>query len=202
MPDLRSLVLLLGAVVLGACGGSNSPSSSTSTTTPPTTALTSQPATSSVAPAGPFTSAIYKYAVSSKAWTGSPASSAWDGTGSPGDGDPTVDILDGPEGQRAFVYGKPTTSTLPRVVARSRAVGAKIRPDCVKPEATRTTTIDGEPAIVDEIHCPAKTGVFALNAFVIHDGREYVIFTYDQPGDEAGMRAWFGDLLAQLNLGT
>lgn len=196
MPDLRSLVLLLGAVALTACGGS-SPSDSKAST--PTTATTSA-STSSSAPAGPFTSTVYGYAVRSPAWSGTSASAAWDGTGSPGDGDPVVDTLVGPEGQRAFVYGEPTTATLAKFVAKGRAMGAKVRPDCAKPEATRATTIDREPAIMDEVHCPAKTGVFALTAAVVHNGRAYVFFTYEQPGNEAAMRAWFGDLLQRVDL--
>ena len=133
---------------------------------------------------------------------GTSASAAWDGTGSPGDGDPTVDTLVGPEGQRAFAYGKQSKATLQKFVSTARATGAQVRPDCAKPEATRATTIDHEPAIVDEIHCPAETGVFALSAFVVHGGRVYVIFTYDQPGDEVGMRAWFGDLIQKIDLRT
>jgi hypothetical protein len=36
---------------------------------------------------------------------------AWDGTGSPGDGNPTVDSLSGPEYQRAFGFAGPTIFT-------------------------------------------------------------------------------------------
>ena len=192
MPDLRPLVLLMCAAVLAACGGTSSPSAAPST---PTSSAPSSP-TSSAAPTGPFASTLYGYAVRSHAWSGTSATATWDGTGAPGDGDPTVDTLVGPEGQRAFVYGAPSRATLKKFVARSRAVGAKARPECAKPEATRATAIDREPAIVDEVHC----GVFALAAFVVHHGRAYVFFTYDQPGNEAGMRAWFGDLLAKVDL--
>jgi hypothetical protein len=198
MAVLRRLALVLGAIALSACSGSGSTSPQPST---PTTPTTSAPA-SSAASAGPFTSTLYDYTVTSRAWSGTSASAAWDGTGSPGDGDPTVDTLVGPEGQRAFAYGEKSKATLAKFVARARAMGAKVRPDCAKPEATRAATIDHEPAIVDEVHCPAKTGVFALTASVVHGGRVYVIFTYDQPGDEVGMRAWFGELLKKIDLST
>ncbi len=188
MPGLRALVLMFAAVAVTACGGTDSPSDSPS------------PASISSATAGVFNSKFYHYTLNSPDWTGYSATTAWDGTGSPGDGDPWVDTLAQSQGQRVFAYGEPTSTTLERFVAKSRAVGARARPDCAKPEATRATTIDHEPAIVDEIHCPAKTGVFALSAYVVHDGRVYVIFTYDQPGDEAGMRAWFGDLLKKIDL--
>jgi hypothetical protein len=47
---------------------------------------------------------------------------------------------------------------------------------------------------------PAEDGVFALTAFVIHAGRVQVFFTYEQPGNEAAMRAWFGSLLENVSL--
>jgi len=65
-----------------------------------------------------------------------------------------------------------------------------------KPEKTERTTVSGEPAIIDELHC----GVFALSADLIHDGQVYVFFTYEQPGDEAAMRVWFRSLLKTVSL--
>ena len=120
---------------------------------------------------------------------------AWDGTGSPGDGDPTVDSLSGPELQRAFAYAGPTNDTLKEFVAKGRKANAQLRGCPSKPEKTETTTIDGEPAIIDELHC----GVFALSANTIHDGQVYVFFTYDQPGKEAEMRDWFSALVSAVS---
>ena len=136
---------------------------------------------------------LYGYSVDS--WTGTSAQMAWDGTGSPGDGDPTVDILSGPELQRAFAYAGPTNDTLKEFVANGRRANAQLRGCPAKPEKTETTTIDGEPAIIDELHC----GVFALSANTIHDGQVYVFFTYDQPGKEAEMRDWFRSLVKAVS---
>ena len=147
-------------------------------------------------PSEPFVSDLYGYSVDS--WTGESAKTAWDGTGSPGDGDPTVDSLSGPKSQRAFGFAGPTKATLKRIVAKARRTNAQLRGCPSKPEKTESTTIDGEPAIIDELHC----GVFALSATAIHDGHVYVFFTYDQPGKEAAMRAWFRSLVKDVSFGA
>jgi hypothetical protein len=178
------LALYTAAVgVLAACGGNDATGSTTtsSAAAPTTTAQQS------------FVSDLYGYSVDS--WTGTSAQTAWNGTGSPGDGDPTVDILSGPELQRAFAYAGPTDATLKRIVAKGRKTNAQLRGCPAKPEKAEATTIDGEPAIIDELHC----GVFALSANTIHDGQVYVFFTYDQPGKEAEMRAWFRSLVKAVS---
>ena len=198
MPALRLPALLLLSVVLAGCGGSDS-TATPSTTDPTTSTDVATPATPSPSAGQKFVSSLYGYAFKAHGWTGTMASAAWDGTGSPGDGDPVVDILVGPDAQRAFVYGEPTKATLEDSAAASRAANAKVHPCPVNPETTRSVTIDREPAILDQMHCPAKDGVFTLTAFVIHAGRAYVFFTYQQPGDEAAMRVWFGSLLKAVS---
>ncbi len=180
------LALYTAAVgVLAACGGNDSTgSTTTSSAAPPPTTTTTQQS---------FVSDLYGYSVES--WTGTSAQTAWDGTGSPGDGDPTVDTLSGPELQRAFAYAGPTNDTLKEFVAKGRKANAQLRGCPAKPEKTESTTIDGEPAIIDELHC----GVFALSANTIHDGQVYVFFTYDQPGKEAEMRDWFRSLVKAVS---
>ena len=172
--------------VLVACGENEA---TRSTNRSPATA----PSTTATTPQQPFVSDLYGYSVDS--WTGTSARTAWDGTGSPGDGDPTVDSLSGPESQRAFAYAGPTKATLKRFVAKSRRTNAQLRGCPAKPEKTESTTIDGEPATIDELHC----GVFALSATTMHDGQVYVFFTYDQPGKEAEMRHWFRSLVRAVS---
>jgi hypothetical protein len=180
------LLALVAVGVLTACGGNDATGSTatTSTAAPPTTTTTAEQS---------FESDLYGYSVDS--WTGTSAQRAWDGTGSPGDGDPTVDSLSGPELQRAFAYAGPTKATLKAFVAKGRRTNAKLRGCPAKPEKTKSTAIDGEPAIIDELHC----GVFALSAATIHDGQVYVFFTYDQPGKEAEMRDWFRSLVKAVS---
>jgi hypothetical protein len=186
-----SALLLVWVTLLVACGGDDSAS-------PPSSVATTTAATTTTAPPAPkrFESKLYHYAVKSPDWIGTSAQTAWDGTGSPGDGDPTVDYLIGPSSHRVFAYGEPAKTTLKGFVAASRKANAKLRQCRVEPEKTGTTTIGGEPAILDETHC---NGVFALTASVIHAGRADVFFTYDQPGKEAAMRTWFRSLLKSVS---
>ena len=195
-PQRRILaVLFTASAVVAGCGSSRSTSapSTTKAATAVTSAATTTPSTTA-APTGPFRSPLYGYVVTSLDWTGRPATVAWDGTGSPGSADTLVDILYGPETEQAYAFGGPTTSTLDEFVAASRAANAAERSCPEVPTATRRITVAGEPAIVDEVDC----GVFALSASVIHAGRAYAFFTYDQPGKEAEMRAWFDSLLGAV----
>ena len=193
-PKRSSIALIIGLLaaltavgLLAACGGKDEANGST------TASSTAASSSTTTTVQEPFVSDLYGYSVDS--WTGTSAQSAWNGSGSPGDGDSTVDSLSGPELQRAFAYAGSTDDTLKRFVAKGRKTNAQVRGCPSKPEKTETTTIDGEPAIVDELHC----GVFALSASTIHDGQVYVFFTYDQPGKEAEMREWFGSLLQAVS---
>jgi hypothetical protein len=185
----RALVITLLALFtvagLVACGGDDKTSSTTtaSAAAPPATTTTRKP----------FVSDMYGYSVDS--WTGRSAKKAWDGTGSPGDGDPTVDTLSGPEMQEAYGFGERTKDTLAKFVAKFRVADSKVHPCPVEPEASKRTTIAGEPAIVAEEHCPGAGGPFVLQAFTTHGGRVYVFFTYYASGNEAEMRKWFASLL-------
>ena len=187
------LALLTAAVgVLAGCGG-NRGTGSTTTSAAASPATTAETTTTATTAEESFASDLYGYSVDS--WTGTSAQTAWDGTGSPGDGDPTVDSLSGPELQRAFAFAGPTKVTLKQYVAKGRKTNAQLRGCPEKPERTESTTIDGERAIIDELHC----GVFALSATAIHDGQVYVFFTYDQPGKEAEMRDWFRSLIKEVS---
>jgi hypothetical protein len=202
-PQRRILaVVFTASAVVAGCGSSTA--TSEPSTTKPTTAATAVSTTTAVAttpaattpsttaaPTGPFRSPLYGYVVTSLDWTARPATVAWDGTGSPGSADALVDVLRGPERQQVYAFGGPTTVTLDEFVAASRAANAAERSCPEVPAATRRITMAGEPAIVDEVDC----GVFALSATVIHAGRVYAFFTFDQPGKEAEMRAWFDSLL-------
>ncbi len=92
MPVLRrSIALVASAALLASCAAS-SPSSSVDTPTPSPSPTPSP----TPIPTGPFQSTLYGYTVTSPDWAFKPATSAWDGTGAPGDGDPFVDTLIGP----------------------------------------------------------------------------------------------------------
>jgi hypothetical protein len=204
-PRRRSVLGALSIVasttaLLAGCGSSDTTTASTITVAAPVetpSTVTTPPSTTAV-PAGPFRSDLYAYEVTSLDWTGKSATTAWDGTGSPGNGDPTVDFLYGPDNQQAYAFGGPTTMTVDEFVAASRAANHAARGCPEIPTATSSITIGGEKAIVDEVDC----GVFALSATVIHAGHVYAFFTFDQPGKEAEMRAWFGSLIQAVTFET
>ena len=177
-------LLLAAAGVVAACSDDSS-SSAVTTTTATSSALTTATTTATPSNGGVFVSTTYGYTIRSPLWSGLGANASWDGTGSPGSADPTVDRLYTPDNRLVFAYGGPTDASLPEFVADSRSTAAAARDCPVKPEATRRVTISGEPGVVDETHC---NGVFALSAFVVHAGRAVVFFTFDQPGHEAAMR--------------
>ncbi|HXJ65638.1 MAG TPA: hypothetical protein VNN79_17920 [Actinomycetota bacterium] len=208
MPNRRFPVVLMAAVgLLVACSGSSPQSTPSPATTavsssapPPTTAASSSaPATTAATPARPFVSASYHYAVASTDWTGTDASRVWDGSGSPGNADPRVDVLDGPHGVEAYAFGEPTSKTLEQFVAHARAVDAKVHPCSSQMPSTTTTTIGGAPAVIHSGYCPPPGGPFVIGAYVVHAGRAYVFLTVSiPPGSGPFTRHWFLGLLREV----
>jgi hypothetical protein len=197
-PTARRLAaLLMLTVVLPACGGGSSPSSAASRSANPTLASTPTPTPTA------FTSSHYGFTVTSTDWTGTDATVSWNGKGSPGDQDPTVDTVVGPEGEQAYAYAEATKEDLQQFAARSRAVNATVHPCPAKPQVSTTTTIGGEPAILDQEHCPAPGGPYVITAFVGHGGRAYVFFTYSIPaGTDGFTRQWFVSFLKDVSFGA
>jgi hypothetical protein len=219
------VAVLVTAGLLGACSGSSpgpavssgvtsgasttpattaaSTSAATSganaTSAPPTTSGTSVPPTTGASPAEPYVSASYRYTVTSTDWTGTDARQRWDG-GSPGDADPTVDVLHGPEGEQAYAFGEPTSQTLRQFVASARAANAKAHPCTKEVPSSTTTTVGGAPAVLDQGHCPPPGGPFVMTAYVVHGGRAYVFFTYSiPPGSEHFTRHWFVQVRSEIS---
>ncbi len=190
----------------GATAGSSSATTagtSTGTTTvpdtPPATSGVTVPATTVASPTQPFVSASYHYTVRSTDWTGTDAKKVWDGTGSPGNGDPTVDVLDGPHGVEAYAFGEPTGQTLQQFAAAARAAKAKVHPCSAQMPPATTTTVGGAPAVLQQGHCPPPGGPFVISATVVHAGRAYLFFTLSiPPGSEAFTRHWFLPLLSEI----
>jgi len=173
----------------------SAPESSTGTGVSPSSA----PATTAATAGQPFVSASYHYTVTSTDWTGTDAGKTWDGTGSPGNGDPTVDILDGPEGVEAYVFGEPTNETLEQFVAEASTANAKVHPCTAQMPPPTTTTVAGAPAVLEQGHCPPPGGPFVISATVVHGGRAYVFFTVSiPPGSEHFTRNWFLPLLTEI----
>jgi len=121
-PKRSSLALVMGLFaalsavgILAACGGNTDATGSTTQSSAATSATTTTVQQS-------FVSDLYGYSVDS--WTGTSAQTAWDGTGSPGDGDSTVDSLSGPELQRAFGFAEATKDTGSKLAHFDRELNA------------------------------------------------------------------------------
>jgi hypothetical protein len=170
----------------------------TTSTGPMTTAVGS--ASMTAPPATPFVSKHYGYVITSEEWTGTDATTAWDGTGSPGDDDPAVDMLKDPEAHTAFAFGERTKASLQELVTAFRRTNATVHPCPVRPEKTGPITIGNEPAILDQMQClPTPGGPFVLTAFVVHAGRAYVFYTLAVALSEATTRSWFMSLLKDIS---
>ncbi len=182
--DPRSLIVAMLLIGTGACSGA-----SNSTGVSPTGS--SQEA---------FASSHYGYSITSSDWKGAQATTAWDGTGSPGDTDPSVDTLVSAKGQIAWAYGEPTTDTLQKFTASSRKVDATVHPCPVKPETTDAISVGSERAILDDEHCPPGNGAYVILAYVVHSGHGYVFFTFSTPPDtDSFTRRWFTSLLKDVS---
>ncbi|MGA9160013.1 MAG: hypothetical protein WB297_04005, partial [Actinomycetota bacterium] len=174
------------------------PSSMTTSTGPMTSAVGTPSMT--VPSATPFVSRHYGNAVTSEEWTGTDATTAWDGTGLPGHDDPAVDMLKDLEAHTAFAFGERTEESLQKFVTAFRRTNATVHAGCpVKPEKTGPITIGNEPAILDQMHCPPSGGPFVLTAYVVHAGRAYVFFTLAVALSEAATRSWFSSLLKDIS---
>jgi hypothetical protein len=191
---LPPTVLVLTLLVACGDGSSTSTGSSSGRVTPGVVAASPTVSTE------PFVSAHYGYVVTSDEWTGMDASKAWDGTGSPGDTDSTVDTLEDPEGHAAFAFAEATDMTLRRFADAFRRTNATVHPCPVEPDRTGSITIGHERAILDEMYCPTSGGPFVLTAFVIYAGDAHIFFTYtNAAGNEAPTRSWFGSLLREIS---
>jgi len=175
------------SVSIGAVA-SQSPISSSAVPT-----STAAPSTSP-SPSGPFRSVVYGYAVTSPAWTGTASTTAWDGTGDPGNGDGFVDTLIGPI-PNTFAFGERTNATLNQFAAARRAASAKGHP-CPGGQITTTKlNVGGVPALLDSGNC----GVFVLTAYVVRAVRAYAFVMFDNPGTETADRAAFEGLLKAVS---
>jgi hypothetical protein len=129
--------------------------------------------------------------VSSPGWSGTGATVAWDGTGAPGNGDPFVDILNGPA-LSAFAVAAATKDKLDPYVDAMRKVNTMAHMCPIKPGTTTKIKVGGSTARLDTDHCG---DVFAMSATVVRGGRAYVFATFGAPSSEADIRAGFDVLL-------
>jgi hypothetical protein len=193
---LSAAVLLLatcsaGTATLAPSSAAPSVAIATASPTPTVSASAAAAPTTAPTPRGKFTSANYGYSLTTPDWLGTDATTPWDGTGAPGDGDPFVDTLVSPDGARVFATGVATAATLAAFEDAARKVNTTVHNCPLKAKTTTKTKVGGQDAIVDTDDC----GVFATSATIVHDGRANVFFTYGGLADEAAITEYFQSLL-------
>jgi hypothetical protein len=150
-----------------------------------------------------FTSQTYGYTVALPAgWSGHQASYQWNGGGSPSHGDGDVDLFAGPGSGFAIAFAAPSRASLAAYVdtfVRAQAAEHRCPPI---PQTNQAVTIDGAPARLLGMHCPAPSGYLVLNAITVHDKTGYVS-VFEDPSDgtaaaEHADRLAFGKFLAAL----
>jgi hypothetical protein len=132
------------------------------------------------------------------------ASQRWDGTGAPGDGDSVVDLYAGPGGVEAWVYAAPTKESLAAYAITTVRVAGAVHDCPAVPQTNRATTIDGAPARLLDIQCPAGSGFLVELTVTIHHGTGFVIGSQnpsgETPTDQPADRAAFREFLAGIRL--
>jgi hypothetical protein len=176
---------------------------------PATTGPGAPPAQSPAATAGTaaaariFTSRHYRYTEALPAgWTGGQATQQWNGTGAPGDDDSVVDLFQGPGGVEAWAIAAPTKENLAAYTRTTTRAAAAAHPCPATPQTDQAITIDGEPARLLNMQCPAGSGFLVEIVTTIHDGTAYV-FTSQNPtgsGNQNADRAAFRKFLAGVRL--
>ena len=154
-----------------------------------------------------FTSREYGYTGALPAgWrSGGPARQRWDGTGSPADTDPTVDLFLGPGGVEAWVYAAPTRQSLTAYTAATIRAAHAGHPCPAVPQTTQAITIGGAPARLLGMQCPAGSGFLVETAVTIHHGTAFVFASQNPsgnaPADQRPDRAAFRKFLAGIRFG-
>jgi hypothetical protein len=204
----RTMRVAFLAIAVSAAAGCGSSDSANKGATVTTTSGTAPSAATSVPDTGPFTSVLYGYKANSPDWTGTPATTPWDGRSAPSSGDPNVDALQGPKwerstsvlpyAERVWAVAAETSLPLERFASDFRAANNSAHPCTAAPAKRAELTVAGEPAFLDEDTCPPDAPVFVLTATVVHAGRGYVFFAFDQTGAEEKMRSWFTEFLRTL----
>jgi hypothetical protein len=133
------------------------------------------------------------------------AAQRWNGQGSPGDGDPFVDLFRGPRGVEAWASA---TSTKASLAAYTRTVMQASLAVHGCPAVTQTSqaiTIGGAPARLLAFQCPAGSGFLVEIAVTVHHGTAFVFgsqnpFKFGSQNPRKADRAAFGNFLAGIRL--
>ena len=135
-----------------------------------------------------FTSRHYGFTEALPAgWSSNrPATQQWNGKGSPGDGDSTVDLFHGPGGVEAWVYAAPTKKSLTAYTAWTSRVADRVH-GCPPWKTNQAITVGGAPARLLMGNC--GSGFLVELAITVYNGTGFVFGSQHPPGTPANHRA-------------
>jgi hypothetical protein len=133
------------------------------------------------------------------------ATQRWNGQGSPGDGDPFVDLFRGPRGVEAWAFSTPTKASLAAYTATVIRASHANHPCPVRPQTNQAITIGGAPARLVGMQCPAGSGFLVEIAVTVHHGTAFVFgsqnpFKFGSQNPSNADRAAFRNFLAGIRL--
>ena len=133
------------------------------------------------------------------------AAQRWNGQGSPGDGDPFVDLFRGPRGLEAWAFSTPTKASLAAYTATViRASNAGHGCPAVT-QSSQAITIGGAPARLIAFQCAPGSGFLVELAVTVHHGTAFVFgsqnpFKFGSQNPRTADRAAFRNFLAGIRL--
>ena len=133
------------------------------------------------------------------------AAQRWNGQGSPGNGDPFVDLFRGPRGVEAWASAAPTKASLAAYTATVIRAAHANHPCPVRPQTNRAITIGGAPARLLGMQCAPGSGFLVEIAVTVHHGTAFVFgsqnpFKFGSQNPRKADRAAFHNFLDGIRL--
>ena len=133
------------------------------------------------------------------------ATQRWNGKGSPGNGDPFVDLFRGPRGVQAWASAAPTKASLAAYTATVIRAAHANHPCPVRPQTNQAITIGGAPARLLGMQCAPGSGFLVELAVTVHHGTAFVFgsqnpFKFGSQNPQKADRAAFHNFLNGIRL--
>jgi len=133
------------------------------------------------------------------------AAQRWNGQGSPGDGDPFVDLFRGPRGVEAWASATPTKASLAAYTAMVIRAAHANHPCPAVPQTNQAITIGGAPARLLGMQCAPGSGFLVEIAVTVHHGTAFVFgsqnpFKFGSQNPRKADRAAFRNFLDGIRL--
>jgi hypothetical protein len=133
------------------------------------------------------------------------ATRPWNGQGSPGNGDPFVDLFGGPRGVEAWASATSTKASLAAYTATVIRAAHANHPCPVRPQTNQAITIGGAPARLLGMQCAPGSGFLVELAVTVHHGTAFVFgsqnpFKFGSQNPRKADRAAFRHFLDGIRL--